>query len=304
MSRPIPGALLGAMLGAALSTQASTQAQAADMPFAADAPAPVNEEMFEWGSNWYLRGDIGWQHLTVPAISADLPNRTNDLFFGGLGFGYQVNEWIRTDLTVDRSVVRSNGAIGGIWCPYRAVPLHNLNGDPVGIFADPNETCTKYADASLKRTTFMANAYVDLTHFWGFTPYIGGGIGASYNQVQSSLTYYRNSDRGIWAPDLTIPDGEVPRWIYLNGTRFPTQLPFGPTNWNLNRQRSNWQFAWNVMAGVAYDLTENLKIDVGYRYLNAGRYASLPSFNAGYIAPVSKDITSHEVRVGLRLLAN
>jgi len=56
------------------------------------------------------------------------------------------------------------------------------------------------------------------------------------------------------------------------------------------------------MAGVAYDIQDNLKIDVGYRYLNAGNYTSLPGFWTQRAAP-SSAITSHEVRVGLRLTA-
>ncbi|MGJ0393235.1 MAG: outer membrane protein [Methylocystis sp.] len=292
----IASALLGALLAPA--------SQAADFPAIAPPP-PIEEGPVEWGSNWYLRGDVGWQNVEVPAITGNFANRFNwnDIVSGGIGGGYQFNEWIRADITVDRSVFRRNGAVGTFWCPYSATPLQDVNGDPLGIYADPNTTCSQFAKATLNSTRFMANAYIDLFHLYGFTPYIGGGVGLTYNQASSSLTYYRNTDGGIWAPDLTVPAGEWPRWVDGNGVPVPVFFPFAPTNWNTWSQRKSWQFAWNLMAGVSYDITENLKVDVGYRYLNAGKFTSLPAWPAGG-GVTSKDITSHEVRVGFRVTTN
>lgn len=289
-------ALFGAFLAPAT--------QAADFP-AIEAPL-IEEGPVEWGSNWYLRGDVGWQNVTVPAITGNFANsfNGNDIVSGGIGGGYQFNEWIRADITVDRSVFRRNGAVGQLWCPYAAIGMLDSGTDqPMGVLANPADTCTQYAKATLNRTTFLANGYIDLGNFWGFTPYVGGGLGLTYNQASSSLTYYRNSDGGIWAPDLSLPDGQVPEWIYANGALYPVQLPFGPTNWNTAASKKSWQFAWNLMAGVSYDISQNLKVDVGYRYLNAGTYTSLPAWGPA-VAPVTKDITSHELRVGVRIVAN
>ncbi len=296
-----PATIASVLLGALLAPAA----QAADFP-AVEPPPPIEEGPVEWGSNWYLRGDVGWQHIDVPAITGNFANHFNwsDIVSGGLGGGYQFNEWIRADVTVDRSVFRRNGAVGQLWCPYAAIPLYDpVTKLPVGILGDPSNTCTQYAKATLTSTRFMANAYVDLFHLYGFTPYVGAGLGLTYNQASTSLNYFRNSDGGLWAPDLTLPSGEVPQWIYVNGTTFPIQLPFGPTNWNTWLQRKSWQFAWNLMAGVSYDIADNLKVDVGYRYLNAGKFTSLPAWPAGG-GVASKDVTSHELRVGFRITAN
>lgn len=291
---------LSAMLGALFAPAA----RSADLDYPAD-PAPV-EGPVEWGSGWYLRGDVGWQHVNVPAIAGDIANNFNNstLASGGLGAGYQFNDWFRADVTIDRSVFRANGPVGQLWCPYAVIGLIDpITQLPAGILGNPADTCTKVAKATLNRTSVLANGYLDLGHWWGFTPYVGAGVGVNYNQADASLLYYRNSDGGLWAPDLTLPGGQVPRWIYVDGTTFPIQLPFGPTNWNTAQQKKTWQFAWNLMAGVAYDVSDNLKVDLGYRYLNAGRYTSLPSFG-GFAGVTTKDITSHEVRVGFRLVAN
>ena len=54
----------------------------------------------------------------------------------------------------------------------------------------------------------------------------------------------------------------------------------------------NWRFAWALMAGTSYCLTNNLKLDVGYRYsrVNGGRMFELapvagsrgPGFDDGF----------------------
>jgi hypothetical protein len=68
-------------------------AQAADLFSLPEAPA-LPEEPVEWGSNWYLRGDIGWQQIKVPALSGDFTSSLNnaDLAMGAIGGGYQFNE--------------------------------------------------------------------------------------------------------------------------------------------------------------------------------------------------------------------
>lgn len=285
-----------------------TPVVAADFkPYAPPAPPPA-EEPVEWGSGWYLRGDIGWQNVQLPAVTGDFATikGIDNIVSGGLGAGYQFNDWLRADLTVDRSVFRMNRGLDTVWCPYGAVGLfaEDDNGDtvPVGIFANPSETCAPRAKGTLNRTSFLVNGYLDLGHYWGFTPYVGAGLGASYNQSSSSLIYYRTSDGAPWGPDLTLQEQNVPRWITLGGAPWPIQLPFGPTNWNRYAEKKSWAFAWNLMAGFSYNLQDNLKLDIGYRYLNAGTYTSLPGYWTQR-PPVTGSIIAQEVRVGLRVTA-
>jgi opacity protein-like surface antigen len=57
------------------------------------------------------------------------------------------------------------------------------------------------------------------------------------------------------------------------------------------------------MAGVSYDISQNLKVDLSYRYLNAGRYTGL-SVWGGTVVPTSGAITAQEVRLGVRVTTN
>lgn len=69
--------------------------------------------------------------------------------------------------------------------------------------------------------------------------------------------------------------------------------PFGASSGN------STSFAWNVQAGLAFNITDNIALDVGYRYVDLGNARS------GGLAPFKVDnITAHEARVGLRYSFN
>jgi opacity protein-like surface antigen len=304
---------------------------AADMPFLpAPEPAPVNQPV-EFGSGWYLRGDIGYSNMQIPVVVADFANSLgrNGVATGGIGAGFQFNNWFRADVTLDRSVFRPGGGRPPVWCPsgtvinYAAATANATSpnaGQPAGYLYDPNETCTPVITSNLNRTSPMANAYIDIGNWWGLTPYVGAGVGLSYLQTSAALNYYQNWNGQLWAPNLgvsgvplgwvtstysTVPIVPTPasgptRTIVATPAATPRVFPWQQLLPNQSLQRKYWQFAWNVMAGVSYDISQNLKLDVHYRFLNAGSFTGLPSFITGAGA-VTQSLVSHEVRVGLRL---
>ena len=87
----------------------------------------------------------------------------------------------------------------------------------------------------------MANGYFDLGTWHCITPFVGGGVGIAAHKFAG----------------LTDLAGE-PR----PGRRHRAATP---TN-----------FAWAVMAGLALNVTPNLKIELGYRYLDMGTINSNP----------------------------
>ena len=54
-------------------------------------------------------------------------------------------------------------------------------------------------------------------------------------------------------------------------------------------------FAWNATAGVSYDITPALKIDVSYRYTDLGS-----AISSGAVPLEVDKLTANEVRIGLR----
>ncbi|MFD1695705.1 outer membrane protein [Roseibium aestuarii] len=116
--------------------------------------------------------------------------------------------------------------------------------------------------------TVMFNGYVDLGTWYNITPYVGAGIGASY--VRASNAYSIN-------PGST---GTV----------------------NYSGTNGEWNLAWALMAGAAYDINPNWTIDAGYQYRNLGMAKTVRHTGVGTGGTRAKwdDLVAHEVRLGLR----
>jgi opacity protein-like surface antigen len=252
--------------------------------------------------------------MTATTIVAGLLQATsNPVASWNLGMGMQVYPWLRTELAIDRAVYGYNQIGASIWCPYQAHPIYttDANGaqENLGAAANFSETCTPYAKGSLNRTSGFVNAYIDVGSWEGFTPYVGAGVGTSYFQSAVTLAYLKNSDGALYSADLAAGMDGFPNVWYAhspyNGDVYrmvpQPNIPFAYVNWNRKANQKTWAFAWNLMAGVSYDVSQNLKVDLGYRFLSAGTYTSIPNPNG---LSVTKNLYSNEVRLGLRLVAN
>ncbi|MBQ8481471.1 MAG: porin family protein [Alphaproteobacteria bacterium] len=60
-----------------------------------------------------------------------------------------------------------------------------------------------------------------------------------------------------------------------------------------------YNVAWQVGAGVTYDLTKNVALDAGYRYIDAGAAVAQKVIDDGY-EKVKADTAAHEVYFGAR----
>ena len=125
----------------------------------------------------------------------------------------------------------------------------------------------------------LVNGYVDLGTWYGITPYVGAGVGLASNTL-SGMT-----DQG----DVTFA---------LTGTG-PSGGYFG--------DGSKTNFAWALMTGLDFNVTQNLKLELGYRYLDLGKFTSggsncLGTCGGGVANYVSSknDLASNDFRLGLR----
>ncbi|HML07430.1 MAG TPA: outer membrane beta-barrel protein [Xanthobacteraceae bacterium] len=154
----------------------STTAGAADLsPPMYQPPPPVVE-----ASGWYLRGDVGigvqtFQEFDL-APASSLPatwtiNQTDiqDTTILGFGIGYELNSWLRFDVTGEYRTKAGFDALGS----YTGA---TCNGGGGGI-------CFDRYSGNYSAAVFMANAYIDLGTWWCLTPYIGGGVGAAYDRI-------------------------------------------------------------------------------------------------------------------------
>lgn len=122
-------------------------------------------------------------------------------------------------------------------------------------------TCSSTEVSHFSALLLMANAYADLGTWHGVTPYVGAGIGGGH--------------------------------IKWDSVRDPDTTEFNPGT-------ANWRFAYALMAGASYCLTDKLIFDAGYRFthLQAGRMFEYDPSSAG--PGFDHGFDTHEVRGGLR----
>ena len=173
---------------------------------AADAPDNWSRQGFERSrlqptelmSGWYLRGDIGYRFNTVGSVSAPNPitsENYGDSLGATFGFGHKYR-WFRSDLTFD----------------YGS-PAY-FRGNTAAAVAQPQYT------SKIDSFSMLANVYFDLGKWMGFTPYIGGGVGAS--NLRSSGA--GQSITTAWNPSLAAMTGVsyqfTPTWVLDVGYRY------------------------------------------------------------------------------------
>ncbi|AYD02056.1 outer membrane protein [Neorhizobium sp. NCHU2750] len=164
MKKRIAAALAAAMLSVGVAHSADlVEPQPAPLQ---DAP----EITVQQSSGWYLRGDTGYSFNRIRGAEYFQGSNSNlvdfshtdlkDSFILGGGVGYQINNYLRTDLTFDY------------------LGKSDFKGGTSGYCG--TVACTSDDRANMKAYTLMANAYVDLGTYGYFTPYVGAGIGGSY----------------------------------------------------------------------------------------------------------------------------
>lgn len=274
--------LSSAILG--LSQLAPAQAADLDLPvFVEQAPELVPVEI---GSGWYLRGDVSYGLSTSPgafsyrtfdtvtatyAGGAFASSNLNARIGAGIGIGYTLNSWLRGDVTVDRFDGRFSGTTTG------NPPCIS----PTTVAAYAGTTCSSLDSANYTAWSVMANGYVDLGTYAGFTPYVGAGAGMTWVNWDST-----NSANFCANGTGACPVNFVANTVYPG--------------------ESDLRFAYAFMAGVAMDVSKNLKIDLGYRYRHIAGGA-MAAWNATSVAAgatgtraADNGFSVHEVKVGLR----
>lgn len=130
--------------------------------------------------------------------------------------------------------------------------------------------CTNEYMGHKSEWLLLANTYWDIGEYRGITPYVGAGIGLAAVTLSNFQDINQIAGAIHWASDNT-----------------------------------EWNFAWALHTGFAYNITDDLKLDVGYRYVNMGDGVTgkFSSFNPAVTSPgplTVEDIDSHDIMVGMR----
>ena len=261
-------------------------------------PVPAPAPMPEVSTGWYVRIDAAYGQSDVSKFRSTDPfadglradSKLDNFGRYGLGVGYYINNWLRADITFDhRDDTRSRGrGTRSYGVPNTAGGLDG-NGNPLPASIAMRDT---YADNFISSdTTGMINLYAERAVTPSLTPYVGLGIGFVRYQLKG-----RTFSKATNCVDTLDCD--------------PTTVgaQAGATNLNTSFTAAgggvDYALATAAMAGFSYKIHDNIKLDMGYRYLNlqgttwVGRSTgpvhnlTLPAQNV------------HELRAGVRFDVN
>jgi opacity protein-like surface antigen len=150
-------------------------------------------------------------------------------------------------------------------------------------FLDYGPNYSASAKQKLQIQTLFLNAYYDFHNDTAFTPYIGGGLGLAFINSKGSFTY------AVQPPAVTDD--------------FKYALSPGSKN--------STNFAWNIGAGVAYDINDNISLDLGYRFAGLGKAETKSASGVFDVNVQNADVSltakgktsnvyMHQVMLGLR----
>lgn len=248
----------------------SSMASAADMAIASPPMPPVADF-----GGWYLRGDIGFSNQNVKNVLDTNPAAYNNVAVSqtsGFGSGGIY------DLGVGYQF--NNWFRADFTAQYRGktnftgLDVVTGTGPNAGFVGTDNYTATK------SELLFLANAYVDLGTWWSVTPFIGAGIGAARVSIANF------TDTGFFHVP-PFPSAPVPSFNYAG-------------------QGAQWNFAWAAHAGLAYQVTPGLTLELGYSFVSLGNGITGPTYSFDQVtntthAPFTfKNIYSNDVKLGVR----
>lgn len=118
--------------------------------------------------------------------------------------------------------------------------------------------------SDIKSQFLMANVYYDFDLDSDWTPYVGAGIGYARVKASNNISSAGQTD---------------------------------------SFSKSSGNFAWNLTAGITYDLTEDFSIDASYRYMDYGKAKANGETKSYRINSESK-VRSNELNLGIRYRLN
>lgn len=235
-------AKLGPFALAGVAAASCGWARAADLPPAPSLPPPSPAEA-EFGG-WYLRGDVG---VGVNSTAPELKTSPDPIVAGGFISGAATRAFDKTTLSPFGMVDIGAGYQLSSWFRVDATLEYRAGADLQSRSALTDGGPELYANsdrADVASIVGLVNGYANLGTWYGFSPFLGAGVGFADNRLS-----------GFTGQNLGYADYPSPGSVgYANGSRT--------------------SFAWALMAGVDFNISANLRLELGYRYLNFGSIAT------------------------------
>ena len=254
-------------LAGVASLVAATATHAADLLSSPVLPqAPLYQPASVLTGNVYLRGDVG-------VGAADLRTRDSSFDAGfdaaANGVGYDARS-LDDSAFVDVGVgYRFNDYFrADVTGEYRT----SAHFSAIESYNDNTQLSGRQYDTydgQYRSIVGLINGYIDLGTWWCVTPFFGAGVGVANVSVKNMYDISPNGGFG------TAPD------------------------------HSQNNFAYALMAGLDFAVTQNLKLELGYRFLDMGNVSS-GTFNCanavggGCHEVQHSHLESNDIRLGFR----
>ena len=220
--------------------------------------------------------------LLTTAAYAEVPATQNDsgayvVINGGLSksskakFNDSVNNF-------SSSLKSKNKAVFGAGVGFRfndnfrtdlVLNFRNFGADKVSnnfTNATTGATSSYNLNSKFKTVNPMLTAYYDIADLGMFTPYVGAGVGLSFYNAKTTLQLDNH------APTTAVAVSD-------------------------KRKNKKATFTYQATVGTAVNFSDNVALDVAYKYVNAGKYhVTVSALKGSY----KKNLRAHEVTAGLR----
>ncbi len=278
------GSFKALLLAGTASLAAMSSAYAADLLLPPPPPIAPAIVPVDFGNNFYLRGDVGVgiSDLRTRSSTFDTPvpdarfenSSLDDSGIIDVGVGYRFNRYFRADVTGEYRTAAH----------FAANESYNVGAFFPDQFGNPAPNGARAYDnysGSIRSVVGLVNGYVDLGTWYCITPFVGAGVGVANVSVKN-LT------------DISFGSGAV--------------SGLGNGGGGLASTHSQTNFAFALMAGLDFAVTNNVSLELGYRYLNLGN-ASSGAITCASATSCPNEVqhyrlASQDIRLGMRYMFN
>lgn len=205
-------------------------------------------------------GQFGTNQVNAPVNGYDYDSDANVVVGAAIGYAFGNGFSIEGELR-HRHFDTDNGG----------EPTNPAGGLPGTTFAVETEN---------SNFSLMANAAyaLDLSHTSvpALRPFVKAGIGLSYLETETTLRSPAFAGFGV-----------------IGGTGCPAD----PTTVYCYPDNDDWYFAWGIGGGLAYDLTQNVSVDLEYRFSSIGDLESDLDPNGDIVR--GGNVYTHDLTIGL-----
>lgn len=267
----------------------------------------------EFGSGWYLRGDVGlsinnsMKNEAVSQGSSTIVTYRDDVLDYSVGFGNRLNNYLRLESNFERVLsgsvdTKTNIAPGNCHTTRVVDGIAQENEDwatTPGLTADDQWAaagCLDLNSATYNASVLSVDAVIDFPSMKigraaRLTPFMGAGVGVArvnWSEVTGATKCTPLSTESGISETCNPGIGDAQA---VPGE----QLTYGGSI----RRGIDYRLAYSLSAGVGIELSDKLTLDVSYRYLNVGdKKVDYTQAGSGHLG--DDGFGTHQIKTGLR----